>query len=40
MMAFNKYKTLEKKHRKGYEAYPVAESEFGVWAAEQDWGDE
>lgn len=31
---------LERKHRRGYEQYPVAADEFSVWENEQDWGDE
>jgi metal-responsive CopG/Arc/MetJ family transcriptional regulator len=31
---------LERKHRQGYEQYPVAASEFSVWENEQAWGDE
>lgn len=31
---------LERKHRQGYERYPVAADEFSVWEAEQAWGDE
>ena len=30
---------LEQKHRKGYESNPIANAEFSVWEAEQDWGD-
>jgi len=32
-------KTLEKKHKKGYEIYPVSKTEFSVWESEQEWGD-
>ena len=28
---------LEKKHRKGYEAKPVARGEFDAWEKEQAW---
>ncbi len=35
-----KLKRLEKKHRKGYERYPAAKDEFGVWHDEQAWGEE
>ena len=31
---------LEEKHRQGYLKHPVTKREFGVWEAEQDWGDE
>jgi metal-responsive CopG/Arc/MetJ family transcriptional regulator len=31
---------LERKHRLGYERYPVAADEFSVWETEQAWGDE
>jgi metal-responsive CopG/Arc/MetJ family transcriptional regulator len=30
---------LEKKHKKGYERYPVGNTEFSVWESEQEWGD-
>jgi metal-responsive CopG/Arc/MetJ family transcriptional regulator len=30
---------LERKHRRGYERYPVAVDEFSVWETEQAWGD-
>jgi len=30
---------LEKKHKKGYEHYPVSKTEFSVWESEQEWGD-
>ena len=30
---------LEKKHKKGYECYPVGKTEFIVWEPEQEWGD-
>ncbi len=30
---------LERKHREGYERKPVKTGEFGVWEAEQVWGD-
>jgi len=30
---------LEKKHKKGYERYPVSKTEFSVWELEQEWGD-
>ena len=29
---------LEKKHKKGYERYPVGKAEFTVWESEQEWG--
>lgn len=28
---------LEKKHKKGYERYPVGKTEFSVWESEQEW---
>ena len=31
---------LERKHRRGYERYPIAVDEFSVWETEQAWGDE
>lgn len=31
---------MERKHREGYERYPVTADEFSVWEAEQAWGDE
>ncbi len=31
---------LERKHRRGYERYPVTVDEFSVWEPEQAWGDE
>jgi len=30
---------LEKKHKKGYERYPVGKTEFNVWESEQEWGN-
>jgi len=30
---------LEKKHKKGYERYPVGKAEFSLWESEQEWGD-
>lgn len=30
---------LEKKHKKGYERYPVSKTEFSVWESEQEWGN-
>ena len=30
---------LERKHRRGYERYPVSADEFSVWETEQTWGD-
>ncbi len=32
-------KALEKKHKRGYERYPVGKAEFSVWESEQEWGD-
>lgn len=29
---------LEKRHKKGYERYPVVKTEFDVWESEQEWG--
>ena len=31
---------LERRHREGYERYPVATDEFSIWENEQAWGDE
>ncbi len=31
---------LERKHRRGYERYPVEAGESSVWETEQAWGDE
>ena len=31
---------LERRHRRGYEQYPVAADAFSVWETEQAWGDE
>jgi metal-responsive CopG/Arc/MetJ family transcriptional regulator len=31
---------LERKHRRGYERYPVAVDEFSVWETEHALGDE
>lgn len=33
-------KSLERRHRKGYRAYPVKKGEFDIWEKEQQWGDE
>ncbi len=33
-------KQLERKHREGYEQYPVSHEEFSVWESEQAWGEE
>ena len=33
-------KSLERRHRKGYQAYPVEKGEFDIWEKEQQWGDE
>jgi metal-responsive CopG/Arc/MetJ family transcriptional regulator len=30
---------LERRHRRGYEQYPVAADEFSGWETEQAWGD-
>ncbi len=34
------HEQLERRHRRGYERYPVAVDEFSVWETEQAWGDE
>ena len=31
---------LEKKHKLGYERYPVGKTEFSNWESEQEWGEE
>jgi metal-responsive CopG/Arc/MetJ family transcriptional regulator len=31
---------LERKHRRGYERYPVSADEFSAWDSEQVWGAE
>ena len=31
-------KSLEKKHRAGYEKKPVKDAEFSIWESEQSWG--
>ena len=30
---------LEKKHKEGYERYPVGKAEFNAWESEQEWGN-
>jgi metal-responsive CopG/Arc/MetJ family transcriptional regulator len=30
---------LEKKHREGYQQFPVKAGEFTEWDSEQEWGD-
>jgi metal-responsive CopG/Arc/MetJ family transcriptional regulator len=35
-----KARELERKHREGYDKYPVASVEFSVWENEQEWGEE
>ena len=30
----------ERKHRQGYERYPVSADECSIWETEQTWGDE
>jgi metal-responsive CopG/Arc/MetJ family transcriptional regulator len=30
---------LEKKHKNGYERYPVGKTEFSIWESELEWGD-
>lgn len=32
-------KSLEKKHKRGYERYPVGKTEFSVWESEQERSD-
>ncbi len=32
-------KSLENKHKRGYERYPTGKTEFSVWESEQEWGD-
>jgi metal-responsive CopG/Arc/MetJ family transcriptional regulator len=32
-------KSLESKHKRGYERYPAGKTEFSVWESEQEWGD-
>ncbi len=32
-------KTLEKKHREGYERYPAGKTEFSAFESEQEWVD-
>lgn len=39
-LARHKLGQLERKHRQGYEEYPIAPDEFSVWETEQAWGDE
>jgi len=39
-LARHQLKQLERKHRQGYEQYPVDANEFSVWETEQNWGDE
>ena len=39
-LARHRLEQLERKHRQGYEQYPVAADEFSVWETEQAWGDE
>jgi metal-responsive CopG/Arc/MetJ family transcriptional regulator len=40
-LALKQFQTieLEKKHRKGYEQFPVNSEEFQVWEDEQAWDD-
>ena len=33
----NNINQLEKKHKRGYERYPVGKGEFNVWESEQEW---
>lgn len=30
---------LEKRHKRGYERFPVTAGEFSVWESEQEWGE-
>ncbi len=30
---------LEKKHKNGYERYPVGKLDFSIWESEQEWGE-
>ena len=39
-LARHRLDQLERKHRRGYERYPVAADEFAVWETEQAWGGE
>lgn len=39
-LARHNLKQLERKHRLGYERYPVLADEFSVAEEEQAWGDE
>ena len=32
-------KSLENKHKRGYDRYPAGKTEFSVWESEQEWGD-
>ncbi len=32
-------RSLENKHKRGYERYPAGKTEFSVWESEQEWGD-
>ncbi len=32
-------RSLENKHKRGYERYPAGKAEFSVWESEQEWGD-
>ena len=35
----HRQRRLEEQHRRGYEDHPATAEEFGVWEAEQEWGD-
>ena len=35
-----KTRQLEEQHRQGYLRQPAGGNEFGIWEAEQAWGDE
>lgn len=32
-------RSLENKHKRGYDRYPAGKAEFSVWESEQEWGD-
>jgi metal-responsive CopG/Arc/MetJ family transcriptional regulator len=32
-------KSLENKHKRGYERYPAGKTEFSAWESEQEWSD-
>jgi len=39
-LAKHKRQQLENQHRQGHEKHPKVAEEFGVWEAEQIWGEE